>query len=217
MRCHVAPPASRLASLPRTSAYTLVGAFLCLLLAACGFHLKGATPVPFQTIYTNINLDTEFGARLRRTILANSPDTQFTSNRDKAAVYLHQMSNDQRLRQLSIDADGRVEEYELALDFVFQVLDRQGHIILPPTTLSSIREIPYNARIVQAKEGEIAHIFNDMQNSLIDRILRRLSAPEVRTAYQNAAQQPITALPPDAPISTTQPGWMHQLPGGGRM
>lgn len=216
MRCHAAPP-SRFASVSRTSAVALVGTVLCLLLAACGFHLKGATPVPFQTIYTNINLDTEFGARLQRTILANSPHTSFTSSRDKADAYLHQISNDQRLRQLSIDADGRVEEYELALDFVFQVLDRQGHIILPPTTLNSVREIPYNARIVQAKEGEIAHIFNDMQNSLIDRILRRLSAPEVRTAYENAGQQPTTALPPEAPLNASQPGWMNQLPGGGRM
>lgn len=214
MRRHMAPT-SHFAS--RTSVYAFVGTLLCLMLAACGFHLKGATPVPFQTIYTNINLDTEFGARLRRTILANSPQTHFTSSRNEADVYLHQMSNDQRLRQLSIDADGRVEEYELELNFVFQVLDRQGHIILPPTTLRSVREIPYNARIVQAKEGEIAHIFNDMQNSLIDRILRRLSAPEVYTAYQNAAQQPTTTFPPDTPLNMNQPGWMNQLPGGGRM
>lgn len=195
----------------------LLGALLCLLLSACGFHLKGATPVPFQTIYTNINLDTEFGVRLRRTILANSPDTRFVSSRSQADVYLHQMSNDQRLRQLSIDAEGRVEEYELELVFVFQVLDRQGRMILAPTTLRSVREIPYNDRIVAAKESEITRIFGDMQNGLIDRILRRLSAPEVHTAYRNAAQQPSTTLPADSPARTNQPGWINQLPGGGRM
>lgn len=210
-------PAARFAYVPPTSLRMLVGALLCLMLAACGFHLKGASPVPFQTIYTNINLDTEFGVRLKRTILANSPETRFVSSRDKADVYLHQIANEQNLRQLSIDAEGRVEEYELNLNFIFQVLDRQGHTILPPTTLRSVREIPYNDRIVQAKESEITHIFNDMQNSLIDQILRRLSAPEVKKAYENAEQQPLGALPPEAPANARQPGWTNQLPGGGRM
>ncbi|MBV6271458.1 hypothetical protein KVP09_00800 [Alcaligenaceae bacterium CGII-47] len=220
MRRHVATrdSVSRPTPTLRTGLHTLLGAFLCLLLAGCGFHLKGATPVPFETIYTNINLDTEFGVRLRRTIQANSPHTRFVDNRRQADVYLQQISNDQRLRQLSIDADGRVEEYELALSFIFQVLDREGHIILAPTTLRSIRDIPYNVNVVQAKENEITRMFNDMQISLIDQILRRLSAPEVRAAYQNAAQQPSAPIPEDTPVNrSTQPGWIHQLPNGGRM
>lgn len=213
MRLSMAP-ASRFDHASHTGLRMLLGAVLCLALAACGFHLKGATPIPFQTVYTNINLNSEFGARLQRTILANSPNTRFVTSRNKADVYLHQITNEQHLRQLSLDAEGRVEEYELNLNFIFQVLDRQGHTILPPTTLRSVREVPYNDRIVQAKESEITHIFNDMQNSLIDQILRRLSAPEVKTAYENAERQPIVALPPDAPAHAGQPGWMNQLPGG---
>src|SRR3546814_9748000 len=36
---------------------------LCLLLAACGFHLRGTSPLPFDTLYTNIPQNSEFGAR----------------------------------------------------------------------------------------------------------------------------------------------------------
>lgn len=172
-------------------------ALACLLaLAACGFHLKGATTLPFNSIYTNINLDSEFGARLQRTIKANSPDTRLTTIRNEADVQLLQLSDDQLLRQLSIDAEGRVEEYELNLEFSFQLLDRSGEILLAPTTLQNIREIPYNDRIVQAKEGEITRIFADMRNSLVDQILRRISAPEVLDAYHRArADQADTPRP----------------------
>ena len=171
-----------------------------LALAACGFHLKGASPMPFQSIYTNINLDSEFGARLRRTILANQPDLIFTDERLEANVYLHRISESKKLRELSLDADGKVEEYELALLFSFELVDRNGHVLLAPTTLHSVRELPYNDRDVQAEESEIGSTFKDMRNSLIDQILRRISSPEVLDAYANVADQPVTDIPDDTPL-----------------
>lgn len=176
---------------------------LCAVLAACGFHLKGATPVPFATIYTNISLDTEFGARLQRAILSNSPNTRFVDRRQEADAYLHQITDEQNLRQVSLDAEGRVEEYELELVFSFEVLDREGHLILAPTTLHSVRELPYNERIVQAKESEITRTFANMRNGLIDQILRRLSAPEVANAYANASNQPVVAPSETAPARSS--------------
>lgn len=168
-------------------------------LSACGFHLKQAAPLPYHSIYTNINLDTAAGANLQRIILANSPETKFVPQRNQADVYLHQISESENLRQLSIDAEGRVEEYELSLEFTFELLDRAGRILLPPTTLQRIRELPYNERIVQAKESEIAHTFVDMRNSLSTQILRRISAPDVLAAYNNAAEQPMGTMPDDSP------------------
>lgn len=164
-------------------------------LGACGFHLKGATPLPFKSLYTNINLDSDFGARLRRAVEANSPSTHFTRDRSQAEVYLHQISDQENLRQVSIDSEGRVEEYELDLNFSFELLDRYGHVLLAPTVLRSVREIPYNDRIVQAKEGEIARTFRNMRNGLIDQILRRMSAPDVQAAYRNADGRPVVPLP----------------------
>ncbi|MDN5842656.1 MAG: LPS assembly lipoprotein LptE [Alcaligenaceae bacterium] len=204
----------------RTAQHTArmaVCAGLFMLLAACGFHLKEATPIPFQTIYTNINLNTDFGARLRRSIQTNSPDSRFVDSLSQADVYLNQMSNQQKLRQISIDAEGRVEEYGLDLIFTFQVVDRNGRQVLPPTTLTSTREIPYNERVVQAKEGEITRTFQDMQLSLIDQIMRRLSSPEVRHTWENLSQQPIVKIPDDTPAGTGQPDWTDSLPGNGQL
>lgn len=195
----------------------------CMLgLSACGFHLKGATPLPFRTIYTNINLDTDFGARLKRTTESNSPDTRFVATLSQADVYLHQVSESQNMRQISIDPDGRVEEYELDLDFTFELLDRTGHVLLAPTTLRSVREIPYNDRIVQAKESEIVRTFRNMRNGLVDRILRRLSAPDVQSAYRNAVQQPnvpvpqATTRPPAStvPVPSPLPGQLAPMAPG---
>lgn len=161
----------------------LILSTVLLSISACGFHLKQATPLAFHSIYTNINLDREFGAQLERIIKANSPGTVFVKAPEQADVLLMVLSDNQNKRQISIDAEGRVDEYELQLNFTFEILSRAGDVVLAPTTLQSIREIPYNERVVQAKESEIDTTFRDMRQSLIDLIMRRISAPEVQQRY----------------------------------
>lgn len=193
----------------------------CLLLAACGFRLKGATPLPFDTLYTNIAQNSSFGVAMRRAIVAASPNTRIVDDPNQAEARLIQLANDERLRQLSIDADGRVEEYELNLVFVFQLTDAQGRVLLPPTTLRSTREVPYDPNAIQAKQGEIGSLFQEMQRSLIDRIVRRLSSPEVHEAYENRAllepevdPESIAPLSPDAPANDLMPSPdLTPLPG----
>lgn len=173
-----------------------------VLLAACGFRLKGATPLPFTTLYTNIAENSAFGVAMRRAIVASSPQTRIVEDPAQAEVRLLQLANNQRLRELSIDAEGRVEDYELNLEFVFQLVDAAGHIIIPPTTLRATRELPYDDTMVQAKQSEITTVFQQMQQSMVDRVVRLLSAPDVFTAFENAAQLPVDDTPADlAPVS----------------
>ncbi|QAA92855.1 LPS-assembly lipoprotein LptE [Pollutimonas thiosulfatoxidans] len=201
---------------PQQFARGLACAALCLLLAACGFHLKGATPLPFTTIYTNIAENSEFGAALRRAIVASSPDTRFVAEPAQAEARLTQLANSQSLRELSLDAQGRVEEYELNLEFIFQLTDAQGHIVLPPTTLHSTREIPYDDSVVQAKQGEIGLVFKEMQQSLVDRIVRMLASPDVTSAYRQAATLPIdeSAIPAAESRNTPAPAPQAPAPWG---
>src|SRR5690606_34251298 len=174
----------------------------CTLLAACGFRLKGATPLPFDTLYTNIAKNSSFGAAMRRAIVASSPNTRFVEDPAQADARLIQLANNENLRQLSIDADGRVEEYELNLEFVFQLVDTKGHVILPPTTLRATREIPYDDNVVQAKQSEITTMFQQMQQSMVDRVVRHLTAPDVIQAYHNAESLPVEETPSNlAPVS----------------
>gem|GEM_PF-217294 len=192
----------------------LAGALLLALLAACGFHMKGVSPLPFETLYTNINENSEFGAGLRRAIIASSPRTRFVASAAEAQARLTQLSYNQSMRELSLDTEGRVEEYELNIELVFQLTDAQGRLVLPPTTLLATREVPYDPSVVQAKQGEIATVFKQMRNSLIDRIVRHLSAPDVTEAFANPESLPIDETPapdtpteePDTPTPWSDPG-----------
>ncbi|MBB5213576.1 LPS assembly lipoprotein LptE [Parapusillimonas granuli] len=199
----------------------LAGLALCMLLAACGFHLKGAAQLPFTTLYTNVPQNSEFGSNLRRAITASSPDTRIVEDVTQAQVRLTQLSSVESLRELSLDAQGRVEEYELNLEFVFQVTDSKGHVVLPPTTLRSTRELPYDDTAVQAKQGEINTVFKRMQQLLIDRIVRHLASPDVRQAYAQSQDLPpadaseAADAPPPAAIPQPPTPWGSPRVGPG--
>jgi len=95
---------------------------------------------------------------------------------------------------------------ELTLTYIFRIVDANGDIILPATTLRVVRNLPFDDRVVQAKEGEEATLFAQMQNSLIARIMRRISAPDIEARYRaliasnapNASDVTNTAVPQPA-------------------
>jgi LPS-assembly lipoprotein len=179
----------------------LAGLMLLAILGACGFHMKGVSPLPFNTIYTNIPANSDFGARLRRAIVAASPSTRFVSEPGQADVRLTQLSNTQSLRDVSINAQGQVDEYELSLHFVFQLTDKNGHLIMAPTTLEAVQEIPYDSTALQAEQGEIGGLFTQMQQSLVDRAVRRMTSPDVIKAYHNPDSLPVTEPGTPAPVN----------------
>jgi LPS-assembly lipoprotein len=159
---------------------------LVVVLSACGFQLQGRAPLPFDSLYISVPQNSQFGADLRRAIRASSPDTKIIE--DPTETYqaqLQQISETRSTREISLNAQGRVEEYELTLVYIYRIVDANGDNILPPTTLVSVRDLPFDDRVVQAKEGEEAALFKQMQKSLIARVMRRISAPDVSQRYQN--------------------------------
>ncbi|EHK64182.1 LPS assembly lipoprotein LptE [Achromobacter arsenitoxydans] len=170
--------------------WLLRGACLALfmLLSACGFALRGVTPMPFERLYVGIPDNTQFGADVRRAVRAASPNTKLVDTPKEAQAILQQVSDSRTLREVSLNAQGRVESYELGINYTFRLIDAQGRALVPDTTLSIYREMPYDDQVVQAKQGQIDTLFKTMQRDLVSRLLRRITAPDVHKAFE-AAQQ----------------------------
>lgn len=177
-------------------------------LTACGFALRGVTPMPFDTLYVGLPTNTQFGADVRRALRAASPNTQLVDTPKKAQAILQQVREERTLREVSLNAQGRVEEYELGINFTFRLIDAQGRALIPDTTLSIFREMPYDDQIVQAKEGQIETLYRSMQRDLVSRLLRRLTAPDVKRAMEEAKTAPTPDTPLFDPTKSTsqQPG-----------
>jgi len=168
--------------------WLLRGACLALfmLLSACGFALRGVTPMPFDRMYVGIPDTTQFGADVRRALRAASPTTKLVDSPKEAQAIFQQVNDSRTLREVSLNAQGRVESYELGINYTFRLIDAQGRVLVPDTTLSIFREMPYDDQVVQAKQGQIDTLFKAMQRDLVSRVLRRITAPDVHKAFEAA-------------------------------
>ena len=145
--------------------------------------------MPFKTLYVGIPDNTQFGADVRRSLRAASPNTKLVDTPKEAQAILQQVANDRTLREVSLNAQGRVEEYELGINYTFRLIDNKGRALIPDTTLSIFREMPYDDQVVQAKQGQIETLYKAMQRDLVSRVLRRMTAPDVRRAFENAEER----------------------------
>ena len=149
-------------------------ALLCVLLAACGFQLRGTADVPFQTIYLP-PVTGGIGLELKRNIQAGTRAKVVDSPKDAEAVL--EFTQDSREKEiLSLTGTGRVREFQLRYRVGFRVHDGKGREFVPATTVVLLRDISFNDTDVLAKESEEQLLYRDMQSDMVQQILRRLAA-----------------------------------------
>jgi LPS-assembly lipoprotein len=196
---------------------------MTLLLAGCGFKMQGATPMPFDSLAITIPQNSQFGADVRRAIRASSPGIVIIEpSATQAGVKtvpqarLEQVSEVRNSRIVSLNARGKPEEFELTLVYTFRLINAKNQIILPDTTLSAARAMPFDERVVQAKEGEAVTLYRDMQKSLVARMMRRLTAPDIKQRWDElktsspAEQENIEiATPIQAPADNLPTPWQN--------
>ena len=145
------------------------------LLSGCGFHLRGPQALDFATVHINVPEQSEFGAQLRR-LIATTGTTRVEEDAARAEARLQILANDRGREILGLTGAGKVREYQLVQALRFQLLDRAGKALIPPTSLSARREYTFDDSQVLGKEQEEALLYRDMQNDLVQQLMRRLGA-----------------------------------------
>ena len=145
-----------------------------LLLAACGFQLRGTIELPFETLYvpgatSGIALD------IKRHIQSAS-GTRVVEDPKEAEALLQFASETRSKEILALNAAGRVREYRLYYRVSFLVADGKGAEYVPRSTITLQREITYDESVALAKETEEQLLFREMQSDMVRQILRRIAA-----------------------------------------
>jgi LPS-assembly lipoprotein len=155
----------------------LLAALAAAPLAACGFRLRGAQTLPFDTIFLGFPVNSTLGAELARSIRAGT-NAKVVDERAQAQAVLEVLGEAREREVLAVNAQGRTREYQLRLRLAFRVHDGRGAEFLPPTTVGVQRDIAFNEAQVLAREAEEAQLFRDMQRDIVQQVLRRLAASE---------------------------------------
>ncbi len=153
----------------------IVCALTATALAGCGFKLRGPQPLPFSRLHVGVDPNTPFGAAIRRQILT-SGTTEVVEERGEADARLEILRNVRSREILSLSSAGKVREYQLLQTITFRVIEPAGKELLPATSVSARREYTFDDSQIIAKQQEEALLYNDMENDLLQQIMRRLAA-----------------------------------------
>jgi len=150
-----------------------------LLLAACGFHLRGEVDLPFRTLYVP-NATSGIALELKRQ-LQSASGTRVVDDPQAAEAQL-QFTEEARSKEiLALNTAGRVREYRLVYLVGFRVADGRGGEYVARSTIRLERDITYDDTVALAKEAEEQLLFRDMQTDMVQQILRRLTAARTGT------------------------------------
>jgi len=147
---------------------------LALALAACGFRLRGSASVPFETLYIP-QAKSGIGLELKRNIEANT-NAKVIEDPRKAQALLAIAQESRGKQILSLTGAGRVREYKLTYTVSFRVHDGKGGEFVPTNLIELAREMTYLDTLILAKESEEQLLFRDMQNQMVQLMLRRIAS-----------------------------------------
>ena len=156
----------------------LLPVLLALLLTACGFQLRGSQPLPFSSLYIATGEGSEMGAALRRNIRAVG-STQLPATPQEAQAIFTVIGEAREKSILSLSGAGRIREFQLRYRFAYRVHDLKGREFVPPTEIVLVRDISFSDEQVLAKEYEEGLLYRDMQNDMVQQVMRRLAAAKI--------------------------------------
>ena len=175
-----------------------------ILLNGCGFHLRGAIVLPESLSTVSIQGTTEYSElgrvlyrSLRRAGVSIVPE-------DEAVLHLQILRNEIQRRVLSVDANGKANEYELKHLLRYTATDRQGAPVLREQDISTTRTYRFDPNSLLAKGDEEQTLRKDIIRSSAQQMLRQLSAAmHHQAAHQGSVDEGEVTPQKPTPIPAT--------------
>ncbi len=150
-------------------------ALVCLLVAACGFHLRGETPLPAWLESAWVESDvrySEVADELRRALRVAGVSVPEQPEQANAVIRIEGEQSKRRI--LSVGSDGRPREYELNYQLSYGVYDPAGKVLLPPQTVTETKAYTFNEVDVLGKSTERDELWRELRRGAVAAVMNRL-------------------------------------------
>ena len=156
-----------------------------LLVSGCGFKLRAQQNFAFDSIVINaaqngpvaLELRRVLGARVREATPAPGPGVAGATG--GAQVVMDVVSEQREKTVAGVNAAGQVREFQLRIRVIFRLRSAQGKELIAENEILQQRDISFNESASLAKEAEEGLLYRDMQNDIVQQLLRRLAAVTV--------------------------------------
>jgi LPS-assembly lipoprotein len=176
-----------------------------VLLAGCGFHLRGSAAVPAvmqQQVYLQVNGGGEFPRSLAAALRAAKVDVLDTSTEGVATLAVPVAAFGSRL--LTSGAVQRVGEYVVGFTVEFTLTDTQGKPVIPTQSISLSHEFAIDQTQFSAITSETEAIQRSLVREMTDAVMRRLEAQaRLGTPVSGSSSAPASASGSAVPASAS--------------
>ena len=147
------------------------------LLAGCGFQLRQTGDYPFKTLWAGFSTSSALGAELSRQLRATGRIEVLTeaAQAQQADVALDILQEQRQRVVVGVNASGQVRELQLRTTVKFRLRTPAGVEWIEPSELYQQRDLSFNETAALSKEVEEAMLNRDMQNDIVQQIVRRLA------------------------------------------
>ncbi len=147
-------------------------------LTACGFHLRGPSDIPFKSVFIQGNTLT-ISKDLKKYLSTN--EIKILPTAEKAELLLELLGEENEKRILSLAGDGTVNEYELYYRVSYRTKLLNNPLWSEVSTIEARRDFTYSNATVLSKQTEELKLNEAMQEDIVNRLIRRLSALKKQT------------------------------------
>lgn len=156
----------------------LFAAVAALLLSACGFHLRGALTLPDDIGPIRVVARDKYSPLAESLAQAlNRAGGQATAEgpvdgKATLTIRIERWGN----TPISVDAQGRSQEYTLRYATVFEMRRADGAVVVPSQSIELARDYISVPTQSEGTEGEREILAREMQREMVASILRRIDA-----------------------------------------
>lgn len=145
-----------------------------VLLAGCGFQLRGSFDLPPEWEKLQLVTGSPNG-ELAREVRESAARAGVEWLPRSEANYIVQLGGEQfQRRNRTIGASARASEFELQMRTTLRVLDRDGRELLPETEFDTLRVITNDPNNIAGKAGETELVRREMRQALARQVLQQL-------------------------------------------
>jgi len=146
---------------------------LSVLLTACGFQLRGAYTLPYESLYLAVPEYSLIGVGMKRAIRATT--TRLADSAKDAQATFIPAGEARTTEVLSLSGSGRVREKRLRYRYSYRIVDAKGLDLVLPGAVELTRDLSYADSDVLAKTQEEDLLWRDMESDLVQQLMRRLA------------------------------------------
>ncbi len=147
----------------------------CLIagLSACGFHLRGPSEIPFESIFIEGNT-LVISKDLKKSL--NTSQVIILDSAKDAELRLELVGEENEKRILSLGGEGTVNEFELYYRVHYRTKLIGQATWNEVQTVEARRDYTYSDANLLAKQNEEKALNKGMQQAVVNSMMRRLSA-----------------------------------------